>query len=296
MHFGMSLPNFNAFSDPQVLAQMAHEAEEAGWEAFFLWDHIRFDDLGRPVADPWVALAGAAMNTRRIRLGTMLTPLARRRPWKLARETVTLDRLSGGRVTLGAGLGEPAQWEFGSFGEEADARIRAEKLDEGLEILTGLWSGEPFHFAGKHYQLNEMTFLPTPLQVRESDRAPHIPIWIGGFWPNKRPFRRAARYDGIFALGKDALLSPDNWREILTYIRQQRTTDEPFDAVHVGVTPGSDPAKAEALIAAYQAAGVTWWLEDISPYAYGLAWDQPWSDTMVENLRNRIRQGPPQVE
>ncbi len=191
MHFGVSLPNFNAFGDPQVIAQIAREAEEAGWDAFFLWDHMIFDDLPRPIVDPWVALTGAAMTTQRIRLGTLLTPLPRRRPWKLARETTTLDRLSGGRVTLGVGLGAPEKWEYGFFHEETDNKIRAEKLDEGLEILTGLWQGEPFQFQGRQFQLETMRFLPTPLQT------PRIPIWVGGTWPNKAPFRRAARYDGV---------------------------------------------------------------------------------------------------
>ncbi len=290
MHFGISLPNFNAFGDPRIIAQMAHEAEAAGWEGFFLWDHLIFDDLSRPLANPWVALAGAAMSTRTIRLGTMLTPLARRRPWNLARETTTLDYLSGGRVTLGVGLGEPAKWEYGFFHEEMDPKVRAEKLDEGLEILTGLWSGKPFRYSGKHYQLEEMTFQPAPLQT------PRIPIWVGGYWPNHRPFRRAARFDGVIPGGRDGPLSPDDWRDLLAYIRAHRDSDQPFDAVHGGITPPDDPKRAEKMIAPYAAAGVTWWIEDISPYGYGLGWDKPWSESMVKQLRERIRQGPPRVE
>jgi hypothetical protein len=289
MKSGLSLPNFNSFGDPLVLAQMAYEAEEAGWDGFFIWDHMIFDDIPRPVADPWVALAAVAMKTKRIRLGTLLTPVARRRPWKLARETVTLDHLSNGRLILGAGLGDPAKWEYGFFHEETSLKARAEKLDEGLEILTGLWSAKPFSFQGKHYQLEKVTFLPSPLQT------PRIPIWIGGFWPNLRPFRRASRFDGVCPIGRDQYLSPQDWQEILRYIQSQRTQPRPFDAVHIGTTPG-EPEQDREIAALYAEAGVTWWIEDISPYRYGLGWDQPWPANQIQQLKNRIHQGPPIVQ
>jgi alkanesulfonate monooxygenase SsuD/methylene tetrahydromethanopterin reductase-like flavin-dependent oxidoreductase (luciferase family) len=290
MRYGISLPNFDDFSDPRLLAKLAREAEQAGWDAFFLWDHMLGSDLPRPFADPWVALSAVAMHTERIRLGPLLTPLPRRRPWKVAREALTLDHLSQGRVILGAGLGDPARWEYGSFGEDYDLKVRAEKLDEGLEILTGLWSGEPFGYQGQHYQIETMTFLPKPVQ------SPRIPIWLGGFWPNKPPFRRAARYDGICAHGKDGLLSPDDWRDILAYITKHRTAETPFDAAYINVTPGDNPQKSAAIVAPYAAAGLTWWIEDISPFAFGRYWDAPWSETMTETLRNRIHQGPPRIE
>ena len=289
MHTGVSLPNFNAFGDPLVLAQLARETEEAGWDGFFIWDHIVFDDIPRQIADPWVSLAAAALSTRDIRLGTLLTPLARRRPWKLARETVSLDHLSGGRLILGAGLGDPAKWEYGFFHEETSAKIRAEKLDEGLEILTGLWGAKPFAFHGKHYQLEEVTFLPAPLQ------SPRIPIWIGGFWPNRPPFRRAARFDGVCPIGRDQPLTPQDWQDILSYIQAYRNQAGPFDAVHIGITPG-DPARDAETVAPYAAVGVTWWIEDISPYRYAHGWDQPWHDDQIEQLKTRIRQGPPRVQ
>jgi alkanesulfonate monooxygenase SsuD/methylene tetrahydromethanopterin reductase-like flavin-dependent oxidoreductase (luciferase family) len=289
MHFGINLPNFGAFGDPNVLVQLARDAEKAGWDGFFLWDHMIFDDLPRTIVDPWVALAAVAASTSHIRIGTMLTPLARRRPWKLARETTTLDYLSQGRFTLGAGLGDPAKWEYGFFHEEEDARLRAEKLDEGLEILTGLWSGQPFKYQGKHFHLEEMTFLPPPVQQ------PRIPIWIGGWWPNKRPFRRAARFDGVFPGRLHGELTPDDWRDILRYINEHRNSTAPFDAAHSGKTP-QNPDKAAETISQYAQAGVTWWIEDISPYRYGLEWDQPWPDELVEQLKNRVRQGPVRVE
>lgn len=289
MQYGMSLPNFNAFGDPITLAQLARDAEEAGWDGFFIWDHMIFDDLSRPVTDPWVALAAVAMYTKTIRIGTLLTPLARRRPWKLARETVTLDLLSGGRLLLGAGLGDPAKWEYGFFHEETDPKIRAEKLDEGLEILTGLWSGEPFAFQGKHYQVEKVTFLPKPHQQ------PRIPIWIGAFWPHLAPLRRAARFDGVCPIGRDHPLTPEEWCEILSYIRDHRTSNRPFDAVHIGVTPG-DSDQGSAMVRAYSEVGVTWWIEDISPSRFNLGWDCAWTDELIAQLKARIHQGPPRVK
>ena len=162
MKFGMNLPPFEQFADVRLLAELAQDAENAGWDGFFIWDHILFDDLWHPMVDPWVALTAIALKTSTIRIGTVVTPLARRRPWKLARETTSIDRLSGGRLILSVGLGDPAQWEYGFFSETEDPKTRAERLDEGLDVLTGLWSGEPFGYDGKHYQLEEMQFLPTP--------------------------------------------------------------------------------------------------------------------------------------
>ena len=288
MHFGLSLPQFDIFGDVRKLVELAQAAETAGWDGFFVWDHVLFDDIWRPMVDPWVALATIAVATERIRIGTLVTPVARRRPWKLARETVSLDRLSGGRLILGVGLGSPEQWEFGFFGEETDNRIRAEKLDEGLEILLGLWSGEPFGFQGKHYQLEEMRFLPTPIQQ------PRIPIWVAGMWPNKAPMRRAARFDGAIPIKTQGTLTPDEWRDALAYISQQRTSDEPIDAVAMGVTPGDNQAQAEEIVSTYADAGCNWWVEDISPYGYGLPWSaREWPSAMAARLEDRIRQGPP---
>jgi len=288
MQFGLSLPQFDAFGDVRKLAELAQAAEVAGWDGFFVWDHLIFDDNWRPMVDPWVALAAIALATERIRIGTLVTPVARRRPWKLARETISIDQLSGGRLILGVGLGSPEQWEYGFFGEETDNRIRAEKLDEGLDILLGLWSGELFSYQGKHYRLEEMRFLPTPVQQ------PRIPIWVAGMWPNKAPMRRAARFDGAIPLKSAGTLSPDEWRDALAYIRQQRTSDAPIDAVAMGVTPGDQPERAAEIVSAYADAGCNWWIEDISPYGYGLAWDAyPWPEEMAARLEERIRLGPP---
>jgi hypothetical protein len=289
MKYGLSLPAFGEHSDVRTLAHLAREAEHAGWDGFFVWDHMVFDPSFHPMADPWVALAAIAMQTERIRLGTMLTPLARRRPWKVVRETVSLDRLCNGRLVLGVGLGDPARWEFGYFGEPTDARVRAEMLDEGLDILNGLWSGERFSFHGKHYRVDEVVFRPRPAQH------PRIPIWVGGWWPNKPPFRRAARWDGVIPLKREGTLSVAQWRDILAYIQQQRTAKTPFDAVHSGLTSGDDPAKAAGIVAPYAEAGVTWWVETVDPWQFGWKWDEPLTPEASKPIRRRIMQGPPRI-
>lgn len=287
MRYGLSLPPFEQFADPGLLARLARDAEEAGWDGFFLWDHMLSRNRETPIADPWVALAAAAMTTHRIRLGTLITPVARRRPWKLARETVTVDRLSGGRVILGVGLGTPPEWEYAAFGEDPDDRIRAQKLDEGLAILDGLWRGEPFAFAGKHFHLEPpITFLPRPVQT------PRIPIWVAGNWPNKPPIRRAARWDGACPEAKEGRLSPDDWRDILALIRKIRADEAPFEAVHLDSLVHLPPRKAADHIAAYGEAGVTWWIEYITPDAFSAPRYERWPDQVVEKMVARLRQGP----
>src|SRR5438067_4066679 len=207
MRYGVSMPNFADYGDVHTLVELAREAEAAGWDGFFLWEHMIFwRDLRVPIVDPWVALAAIAAGTERISLGPMVTPVARRRPWKLARETVSLDHLSRGRLILGVGLGDPADADFGVFGEETDAKVRARKLDEGLNVLAGLWGGEPFSYRGEHYRVEETVFLPRPVQ------SPRIPVWVGGWWPHKPPLRRAARWDGVFP-GK---ITPDSRFEAVT--------------------------------------------------------------------------------
>ena len=188
MRSGLFLPLFDQLADPALVARLAGEAEEAGWHGIFVWDHVRWREPVVEVADPWITLAAIATATTGVRLGPMVTPLARRRPVKVARETATLDRLSGGRLTLGVGLGSD---EFGSeysmTGEEVDDRRRARMLDESLEILAGAWSGEPVHHQGEHYTVDGMRFLPRPVQ------RPGVPVWVAGFYGKPRPLRRARR-------------------------------------------------------------------------------------------------------
>jgi alkanesulfonate monooxygenase SsuD/methylene tetrahydromethanopterin reductase-like flavin-dependent oxidoreductase (luciferase family) len=280
MHYGVTTPNWGDYGDPRLLAELAHEAEVAGWEGFFIWDHIKWPAQD-PTADPWVALAAMAMRTERIRLGTMVTPLPRRRPWKLARETVTLDHLSGGRLILGVGSGYFQQEEFEAFGEAGDPKVRAAKLDEGLEVLTGLWSGEPFSYAGTQYQVKNVCFTP-PVQ------RPRIPIWVAGTWPIKAPFRRAARWDGVVPIPRDVIanpnLTPKEIRDIVAYIKEHRTRAEPFDITSGGQTQGGGAAEDVTIVAPYAEAGATWWLEYIIP----------WRSSLAE-VRERIRKGPPRV-
>lgn len=289
MRFGLTLPPFADFSDPRALAELAYEAEAAGWDGFFIWDAVFFDPTFHPAADPWVSLAAVAMNTERMRIGTMVTPIARRRPWKLARETVSLDRLSNGRLTLGVGLGDPVQWDFGFFDEATDPKTRAQRLDEGLDILTGLWSGEPFSYEGEQYNVKEVIFRPTPVQ------SPRIPIWVGGWWPNKPPLRRAARWDGVCPAKWGGTISPDEWRELLGYIQNYRTASSAFDAVHFGATPGDDRNQTAELVRSYAKAGVTWWIESVDPWRFGWSFEVPWAPEATVLMRERIRQGPPRL-
>ncbi|MEX1253701.1 MAG: LLM class flavin-dependent oxidoreductase [Dehalococcoidia bacterium] len=277
MRFAVNVHNFAAFADIRRLAELAREAEDSGWDGFFLWDHIHFTQ--QPMIDPWVALTAIALATSRIRIGTMITPLPRRRPWKVARETVSIDQLSGGRLILGVGLGGPPDEEFTRLGEDANVRVRAGKLDEGLDVLTGLWSGEPFSYQGEHYQLDNVTFLPRPVQQ------PRIPIWVGGYWPNRAPFRRAAQWDGAWPAKVGAtpdsagLLTLDELPEVITYIREHRRSDGPYDISASAAIP-ADGAHARDLVDRFAAAGATW-LMDWRP--------DP------EALSERLRAGVPQT-
>jgi alkanesulfonate monooxygenase SsuD/methylene tetrahydromethanopterin reductase-like flavin-dependent oxidoreductase (luciferase family) len=281
MQFAIDLPPFGPFSDPHLVAQLAEIAEEAGWHGFFLWDHMnyRLDGLPEPVAiaDPWIMLAAIALRTTSIKLGSMVTPLPRRRPWKVAREAVTLDRLSGGRLVLGVGLGSDYDGEYHDFGETTETKVHAEKLDEGLAILTRLWSGEQVSYQGRQYQLSPMQFLPIPLQQ------PRIPIWVAGIWPHTKPFRRAAQFDGVYPQQRGRPLTPEDFQQILAFIQTQRTRSTPFEALAFGLTSGTNKASDAAHVAAFAQAGATWWLEHFAP------------QHTVEQVRCRIKLGPPRL-
>ncbi|GLP69290.1 MULTISPECIES: LLM class flavin-dependent oxidoreductase [unclassified Streptomyces] len=259
------LPLFGELADPRVVRRLAADAEEAGWDGCFVWDQLCWRAPVRQVADPWITLAAIATATERIRLGPMVSVLPRRRPAKVARESATLDRLSDGRLTLGVGLGSDRfAGELSRTGEELDARRRGQMLDESLDILAAAWSGETVRHRGEHYTVDDITFLPRPVQ------RPGVPVWAAGFPGNAKPIRRAARLDGFFPAN---LGHPDQLAEVvgsLTALRQGRM--DSYD-IAVGLALGVDPEP-------YARAGATWWLPELDPGA-GL-----------DTVRGVLRDGP----
>jgi alkanesulfonate monooxygenase SsuD/methylene tetrahydromethanopterin reductase-like flavin-dependent oxidoreductase (luciferase family) len=248
--------------DPRSVAEPARIAEQAGWDAVLLEDNlVHHIAPGRiAVSDPWIALAAAAVKTTRIKLGLTVVALPRRRPWKVAREAVSLDYLSGGRMILGVGIGDINDHGFARVGEETDAKARGAMLDEALEVITGLWSGQPFSYQGRFYKIKDLTFLPVPLQQ------PRIPIWIGGAWPHQAPVRRAARWDGLAVYrvhpdGSSGPVSADEVRAIAAILQSSRSSNEPFDLVAGGYARSIDPGKARDLVRQAAEAGATWWNE-----------------------------------
>ncbi|GHJ36432.1 LLM class flavin-dependent oxidoreductase [Streptomyces sp. TS71-3] len=283
MRFSINIPNFGDFSDPRTVARVAAAAEEAGWDGLFVWDHVLHRRHARPFGDPWMLLTAAALATSRIRLGTLVTPVARRRPHQLARQVATLDHLTGGRVTLGTGLGGPIEDEYESFGDATDPKVLAERLDEGLDLLQKYWTGEPVTHEGRHYVAKDVILRPGTVQ------RPRPPIWVAGFWPSRPPMRRAARFDGavpLFASARHGHLPPlDEVRELAAYIRQHRADPgAPFELVLGGVSP-TDPARARDALGPLVDAGATWW--DERQLQEGDDLDR------LEPVLRRIEQGPP---
>ena len=275
----MGVPNVGSFGDPRLLVGLAVAAEEAGWDGFFLWDHLLWDEPDGHVADPTVVISAVAARTERIRIAIMVNSLARRRPAKVARETATLDVLTAGRLIVGAGLGTLAS-EFTAFGESADPRVRAARLDESLHLIDAFWTGQPVTFHGEYLTATGVTMLPRPVQ------RPRIPVWCGGRWPNKRPFRRAAQWDGVMPIhtgyGLGETMPPAELRAVVAYTREHRTAAGPFDVALEGRTDGAAADRGGQLVASYVPAGLTWWIE-------ALGW---WRGTPAEAM-SRIRQGPP---
>src|SRR3954451_4981260 len=230
---GIFVAPFGELADAAALARLAARAEEAGWDGFFLWDHVDYRPPVSALADPWVCMAAIACATERIVTGPLITPPARRRIHKLARETVTLDRLSGGRLIFGAGLGSDNSGEFSKFGEEADAKARARLLDDGLEQLVRYWDGE---------------FEPRPVQK------PRIPVWLAARWPNRRPVKRALQWDGLFPID---LPGPEALAQLTQEVRAERPEGDGFEIV---VT---NPADVDP--APWEAAGATWCLTGFGP-------------------------------
>jgi alkanesulfonate monooxygenase SsuD/methylene tetrahydromethanopterin reductase-like flavin-dependent oxidoreductase (luciferase family) len=257
------LPIFDELADPAVVARLAAEAEEAGWDGLFVWDHIAYRAPVEAVADPWVTLSAVACATERMRLGPMVSPLPRRRPVVVARQVASLDRLSQGRLVLGVGTGGDGSRELSATGEELDARARGAMLDEQLEILRAAWTGEPVHHRGRHYVVDGLTLLPTPVQ------RPGPPVWVAARYGNPRPLQRAARHDGVFPI---EIEEPAQLAEVVETVRGHRGT-APFE-VAIGRPPGEDPAP-------YAAAGATWWLVAFSIEQTGL-----------DTVRGVLRDGP----
>jgi alkanesulfonate monooxygenase SsuD/methylene tetrahydromethanopterin reductase-like flavin-dependent oxidoreductase (luciferase family) len=225
---GIFVAPFDELADPRVTADLAARAEAVGWDGFFIWDHVAYRAPTRAVADAWVTLSAIASATERVRIGPLVTPISRRRVHKLARETATLDLLSGGRLTFGIGLGSDNNGELEPFDEVVDPRDRARLLDEGMTKLTAFWDGG---------------FEPAPLQ------RPRIPVWVAGRWPRKRPVERAARWDGFFPI---ELTGTDALAEIADRLHSLRGDLDGFDLV-VENPPGTD-------LAPWEAAGATWCL------------------------------------
>ena len=263
MRYGICLANIGSYSDPRVPVRLAQAADAGDWDGVFIWDHLAFA-WGPPAADPWTVLAAIAVSTERVRVGTAVTPVARRRPHVLAHQVATLDNLSGGRVTFGAGLGGSTS-EFGKFGEPTDAKVRAAMLDEGLELLRRLWSGEEVTHRGEHYTVEGVTLAPTPVQE-------HVPVWIGGNRPAS--LRRAARWDGWLADSADPTgmtLSPDDIARSVAVIGRS----DDYEVAVLGQSDRGDPA-------AYAQAGATWWLENLH--------DRRGS---IDEVLALVQQGPP---
>lgn len=260
-------PLFDELADPRVCARLAAEAEEAGWHGVFVWDHVNWGAPVSAVGDPWIALAAMAAATSSVRLGPMVTPLARRRPVKVARETATLDVLSGGRLTLGVGLGSDRfGHEFSATGDEVDDRVRAAMLDESLSLLRQAWSGEVVQHRGEHYVVDGLRFLPRPVHG-------HVPVWVAAFPGNRRPVRRAMRHDGFFPVNVG---SPDHFAEQVALLRSE---GGPAPAAGVFDVVVAQPSGTD--VAPYAEAGATWWLTDFD------------SDTItVDAVRGVLRDGP----
>lgn len=256
MQAGLWVPNFGALADASLLSDLAVRAEAASWDGWFLWDHVVYSAGDEPTVDPWMALAATARVTSRIRLGPLVTPLPRRRPWNVARQAVALDRLSGGRAVLGVGAGSERTAEFAPFGEETSLNRRAAMLDEGLDLLAAFWGGELVHYAGHHYHVDGVRFAPGPLQQP-------LPVWVGAVWPNRRPLERASRWQGVFPVG---LPGPGALAGVIHIVGKDKNI----------VVQGDEHPPGQ-----WEEAGATWWLQPVRP------------DQSVAEVEALINAGPP---
>jgi len=279
MHFGIGAPNVASFADPIRLVELAVASEEAGWDGFFLWDHLFFDTPAPGAVEPWTVLAAVAAATSRVRIGVLVTALARRRPELFAQQVATVDLLSRGRVVVGVGLGSRAD-EFASFGQDAGTGARARVLEEALDVVCRLWSGAAVRHEGHTFSVDAPPLLPRPHQQ------PRPPVWVGGRWPGTAPFRRAARYDGVMPLFADnpggGGIPPSDLHDAVAFVQAHRVDDGPFDVVVEGETTGA--GQLADLAALYGGLGCTWWVERAGWWRGG--WD---------GALRRVRLGPPEL-
>ena len=265
MQSGVFLPLFGELAEPAVVARLTAAAEEVGWDGVFVWDHIQYRPPVTDVADPWVTLAAMACATERVTIGPMVTPITRRRPQKLARETVSLDRLANGRTVFGVGLGADTSRELSAFGEDTEPPVLGRRLDEGLDLLVDLWSGNEVTHRGDAFTADGVRFLPTAVQ------RPRIPVWVAARYPNRAPLRRAARYEGLFPIELDR---PDQLVEMLDVVAGHRGSSDAL-AVATHGSPDEDPRP-------WANAGATWWLVRFDPFTVS-----------VDHVRGVIAGGPP---
>jgi hypothetical protein len=278
LQYGVYLPDFGKALIPGALTELAGEAEDYGWDGIFLWDHMVEWNRRTPVYDAFTCLAAMAANTKQIRIGTTVTPVPFLQPWVIARQTITLDRLSNGRLILGVGLGGKESCDYERFGQSGDNRVLAEKLDESLEIITSLWSGKPFRYSGKHYFLKDPVFLPHGTQK------PRIPIWVAAQWPRRGPFRRAAKWDGVIPLRYPGnLIQPSELRSAIDYIKTLRGKTDDFAVAIIGST--INQRSNLKWLNRFARSGMTWWFENlyVTRNSYGAT-------------RRIIRLGPPQIK
>jgi alkanesulfonate monooxygenase SsuD/methylene tetrahydromethanopterin reductase-like flavin-dependent oxidoreductase (luciferase family) len=274
MRYGFIIPHGDVWTIPELTV----EAEAAGWDGVFIADCISIDTSDYPPSpwyDPWILLTLMAARTERVVLGPMVAAISRRRPWKLARETMTLDHLSRGRIVLPVGVGATDDAGFHKVGEEMSLKGRAQLMDECLDILKGAWSGEPFEHDGEHYHVKRMQLLPPSVQ------RPRIPVWPIGVWPREKSMRRVLNWDGIVPQKQGGEMTPDDIRAIKAYVEANRTLTTPFDIINEGETPADDSERAAAIVRPWIDAGITWWMES------------RWNNATAEEVRERIRKGPP---
>jgi alkanesulfonate monooxygenase SsuD/methylene tetrahydromethanopterin reductase-like flavin-dependent oxidoreductase (luciferase family) len=240
------------------LVELAVAAEAAGWDGFFVWDHLLYDDARPGAVEPWSIVAAVAAVTHRIRIGVLVTAVPRRPPALLAQQVATIDLLSRGRCVFGAGLGSRSD-EYARFGQDPSLVERGRRLDEALAVIESLWSRGIVRHEGEFFTANDVELFPKPMQE------PHPPIWVAGRWPHPAPFRRAARFDGVMPThvddGHDSFMSADEMREVVDYVARHRTSERPFDVVMEGMS--DDPEDLKQRSTEYGSAGVTWWVEKL---------------------------------